>query len=366
MTRIPPGDNPPRKGWVVKISPDVDLKPIRPSHFKMAAILERLLRANAEAWPTNRTLADRYGCSKGQVQKILRGMQAEGFITRAPIDPEDPRAGRTGILANRRLDLDLPVAAKPPSAEDIGRLKRRRGGIKNDAPGVSKMMPPGGIKNDAPSNKESLSLKEDEPEGPGGSLDQRQRKDSPIRTSDPDVPTPEVPAAAAAPAAALTPGQLGFLARLDADRRATFDALSPGKQSALLKPHGPGFLADIADFQIRAELGTVRPIEDVPPIPATMSELLEQLPGKPRSWTPKAAEALAQDFGGKKDRALWGEFARIAEAVRLGNLDPAPVVAAHRQAMAPGIERRGAKFWAALKALAELEPSDLAELAAPR
>jgi hypothetical protein len=141
---------PARKGWVVKISPDVDLKPIRPSHFKMAAILERMLRANPAAWPTNATLADRYGCTKGQVKKILRGMEKCGFLTRVPIDPENPRSGRTGILANRRLDLDLPVADRPPSPEDIGRLKARRGGIKNDPPGGSKMTPRRGIKNDPP------------------------------------------------------------------------------------------------------------------------------------------------------------------------------------------------------------------------
>jgi hypothetical protein len=30
-----------RAGWTVRISPDLDLRPIKPSHFKMAAILER-------------------------------------------------------------------------------------------------------------------------------------------------------------------------------------------------------------------------------------------------------------------------------------------------------------------------------------
>jgi hypothetical protein len=371
MIRVAPQghskDAPTRRGWVVKISPEVDLKPIRPAHFKMAAILERMLRANPEAWPTNATLAARYGCTRSQVQKILRGMEKEGFISRVLIDPEDPRAGRSGILANRRLDLDKPVANRPPSPEDVGRLKARRGGIKNDAGGASKMMPPGGIKNDAPSNKESLSLKEDGAEGPGWSLDQRQRKDTPTLTASPVAPTPQIPAAAPALAAGperppLTPGQEAFLASLDDVERAAFEAWPAARRAAALAAHAIGFDRVIAG-EVYRQLGPPPPPPS--PLPPTEEELLEQLPGKPRAWAMQTAELLVKRFGSKKDRALWGEFNRIAESVRVGGLAAEHVINAYRQAMAPGIKNRGAKFWAALKALAELEPSDLAELSAP-
>jgi hypothetical protein len=62
---------------------------------------------------------------------------------------------------------------------------------------------------------------------------------------------------------------------------------------------------------------------------------------------------------------LWTEFHRIAEAVRFGRLDPAHVANAYHQAMAPRIERRGAKFWAALCCLTGLDTYQLRELATP-
>jgi len=352
--------------WDVWIPLDTDLKRLKPSHCKMALILERLFRGNPDTWPSNATLADRYDCTPRQARTIIREMEAAGFITRVPFDDGNPRAGRLGIVAHSRLDPNRPAVQRPPSPEDKDRLKGRRMAEENFLPPGKKTSPGGWEENFRNPNEESLSLKKDEPEKAGGSLDQRQRKDNPTRTAGPVVITPEIPAlAAAAPprAEALTPGQLGFLMRLDADQRSLFDALTPGKRADLLKPHEKGFVADILDFQIRTELKTVKPIAALPPIPATMAELLAQLPGKPRAWASQAAELLAQDL---EDRRFWGEFNKITEEVRAGTIDPAPAIDAYHQAMKPKIVKRGAKFWAAFKGLTGLNACDLKELATRR
>ena len=53
------------------------------------------------------------------------------------------------------------------------------------------------------------------------------------------------------------------------------------------------------------------------------------------------AELLAQDFGAKKDRQLWGQFHIMADLVRMYRLEADPLLNAYRQAMAPGIDRPG-------------------------
>jgi hypothetical protein len=87
-----------KRGWTVRISPDVDLRPIKPSYFKMAAILERSWRTSPHAFPSNATLAAKYGCTPRQAKAIIAGMEADGFIARVLIDPDRPELGRKGIL----------------------------------------------------------------------------------------------------------------------------------------------------------------------------------------------------------------------------------------------------------------------------
>jgi hypothetical protein len=360
MIRIPP--KPDR--WDVWIPLETDLKGIKPSHCKMALILERLFRGNPDTWPSNATLAVRYDCTTRQARTIIREMEAAGFITRVPVDDGNPRAGRLGIVAHSRLDPHRPAVQRPPSPEDKDRLKGRRMAEENFLPPRKKTSYPPRKKTSGTRNKESLSLKKDELEESGGSLDQRQRKDNPTLTASPVVPAPESPAAAPAPAKvpalvatelpraeALTPGQEAFLATLDAGQRAKFDSLNVAKRTALLKPHAVAFVPEIAGFQIRTELPAIRPVEDIPSLPRTMAELLEQLPGKPRAWASQAAELLAQ---GLEDRRFWGEFHKIAEEIRAGTIDPAPAINAYHQAMKPKIVKRGAKFWAAFKGLTGL------------
>ena len=247
-------------------------------------------------------------------------------------------------------------------------------------------------------------MNKDKLEEPERSLDQRQRKDHPtLETipSDPaqpviaavhplidnvgdppvsvakpsELPVPprvELPIAAAAtgvpacpPAPAdepLTCGQMAFLANLDAGQRAAFDAWPAAKRAEVMAPHRLGFDRVMAGDAIRR---LSPPPPPPPPIPRTTPELLEQLPNAPPTWSNQAAQALTQDFGVKENSRLWGEFRRIAEAIRMGRIDPAHAINAHRQAMQKGIKKPGAKFWAALRALAELEPNDPSELAAP-
>ena len=226
-------------------------------------------------------------------------------------------------------------------------------------------------------------------------LDQRQRKDPPNAEPTPFVPAQETTAAVhppidPEPVAATdgpgmpaelpwevvkapdqsdavevpTAGQIAFLASLSPEQRAGFDAATPGKRAALLKPHERGFDRLIRDFQERSgELPSAAPPAP-PPIPATLEELIEQLPGSPRDWPQQAAQAMAMTFGTRKDEQLWGEFNKITELVAAGRIDPGHVLNALHQALAPGIRIRGAKFWAAFKGLTGLDESDLKALIA--
>ena len=83
-----------------------------------------------------------------------------------------------------------------------------------------------------------------------------------------------------------------------------------------------------------------------------------------KDWAQATAELLAQDFGEKKDRQLWGQFQKIAELVRVGKLEADAVLNAYRQGMAPAIRKPGAKFWAAWQGLTGMDEGDLKDLAA--
>jgi hypothetical protein len=358
----------------------VDITAIRPSHLKMFVILERCCLFTSYCWHANATLAKKYGCTVRQVTNILREMQEAGYLWRLTVNPEGFRR-RAGIFLHLRLDPNRPVEDRPPPPEAIQRLWAARNRTRSASsyqeekfpPAQEEKFPPAQEEKFPPSNKSSLSLNKDELEEPGRSLGQRQRKDhlsakpgsvvsaQPTSAAAPDPIPAKIPPDLVDPPA-LTPGQTGFLASLDAGHRTAFDALPAAKQAQILEPHRLGFDRVIASDAIRM----LSPPPPPPsPVPKTTAELLERLPGAPAAWSGQAAEALAQDFGLKEDRKLWGQFRLIAEAIRLERIDPAHAINAYHQAMKPGIKKPGGKFWAAFQCLAEIDPDQLSELAAP-
>jgi hypothetical protein len=396
----------------VRIPVSLDISQIKPAYLKMLLILEAFWGAKTYCWPSNETLAKKFGCSVSRARQILYEMEELGYIYLLPADPAKPHGERAGIFAHRRLNPDRPVEDRPPPPEAIDRLGAAR--AKSLGTGVPLVgiptTPPVGIPTTplvgipTPSKEYSLSLNQTHSEPGVAPLDQRQRKDPPEPEPLPAVPTQETtaavhppidpapiapqpepapivaagvaelpaepPPAAAEPtdpagaAEALTAGQEAFLATLDADQRAAFDALPADRRADILAPHALGYDRVIGADQV-VKLSPPRRVE-LPPLPTTTEELIEQLPGSPRERSQQAAEALAQDFGEKRDRQLWGEFRKIAEVVRRGQVEAGDMLNAYRQAMAPGIERPGAKFWAAFKGLTRLDEGDLKALIAGR
>jgi len=455
----------------VRIPVNLDVSRIKPSHLKMLLILEAFWGDKSYCWPSNETLAKKFGCSVSRARQILYEMEDRGYIYLLPADPAKPHGERAGIFAHRRLNPDRPVEDRPPPPEAIDRLWATR--AKSLGAGVPLVgiptTPPVGIPTTplvgipTPSKEYSLSLNQTHSEPPDASLDQRQRKDHPEPEPLPAVPAQETPAAVhplteplpavpaqetpaavhplteslpAVPAqetptavhpliepapipAADGPGmpvepspapaagndQAGaveppadpreaflaglnesqrrtfdkfppdrqakilatdvreaFLEALTPEQRSAFDALPAARQAEILAPHALG-LDRVMVADQAAKLSPRQPVE-LPPIPLTTEELIEQLPGAPREWAQQAAQGFAIAFGGKKDAQLWGEFHKIAELVRRGQIEAGDVLNAHRQAMAPGIERPGAKFWAAFKGLTGLDEGDLKDLIA--
>jgi hypothetical protein len=433
----PPSKPADRAAPHVRIPVNLDVSSIKPSHLKMLLILEAFWGDKTYCWPSNETLAKKFGCSVSRARQILYEMQELGYIYLLPADPAKPHGERAGIFAHSRLNPDRPVEDRPPPPEAIDRLWAARArslgtGVppcrnSDNPPCRDPAKPLVGIP--TPSKEYSLSLNQKHSEPPDASLDQRQRQDPlepkplpavPVQTTTAAVhapiepgpistepepaaiiaaavhapiepapvasesePAPIVPAHVAEPPAepppaaaqptdqagaaeALTAGQRAFLASLSPEQRAGFDAATPGKRTALLKPHEKGFDPIIRQFQERSrELPAAAPPAP-PPIPETLEELIEQLPGSPRSWPQQAAQAMAITFGTRKDEQLWGEFHKIAELVAAGRIDPGPVRNALHQAMAPGIKKPGAKFWAAFKGLTGLDEGDLKAMIAGR
>lgn len=119
------------------------------------------------------------------------------------------------------------------------------------------------------------------------------------------------------------------------------------------------------DPVIARELATRKAARDSPPppvIPASTRELLEKLPGSPPDWHSHAAQALCQEFGSEQDRKLWSQFDGIAWSIASGKINVRHAVSAYDQAMKPGIQKRGAKFWAALQGLTGLNSEELRSL----
>jgi hypothetical protein len=440
----------------VRIPVNLDVSGIKPSHLKMLLILETFWGDKTYCWPSNQTLAKKFGCSVSRARQILYEMEGRGYIYLLPADPAKPHGERAGIFAHSRLNPDRPVEDRPPPPEAIDRLwaARARSLGTGVPPCRNSDNPPCrdpaqhlvGIP--TPTKEYSLSLNQEHSEPRDAPLDQRQRKDPPEPEPLPAVPAQtttaaahppidpgpipaepepaaivaaavhapiepapvasepepaaivaaavhapiepaavasepepaaivpahvaEPPSAAARPtdqagaAEALTAGQRAFLASLSPEQRAGFDAATPGKRAALLKPHEKGFDPIIRQFQERSrELPAAAPPAP-PPLPVTLEELIEQLPGSPRDWPQRAAQGMAVTFGTRKDEQLWGEFHKIAELVAAGRIDPGPVLNALRQAMAPWIKKPGAKFWAAFKGLTGLDEGDLKAMIAGR
>jgi hypothetical protein len=147
----------------------------------------------------------------------------------------------------------------------------------------------------------------------------------------------------------LTPGQRDFLEGLDADRRARFDQLGPGRRSQLLA--GFRFGPDrIAEEEALRSLS--RPAPTLPPIPPSSTrEMIERLPGGDPALVPSAAEALCRDFGAARDRQLWAALRSLTEQVWRRELSAEDVLDAYRQAMGPRSRVRGAVFTKALRNL---------------
>jgi hypothetical protein len=146
----------------------------------------------------------------------------------------------------------------------------------------------------------------------------------------------------------LTPGQRDFLAGLDADRRARFDRLGPGRRSQLLAGFrfGPDRIAEEEAYRSLS----APPPASIPP-PASTREMIERLPGGDPALVPSAAEALCRDFGAARDRQLWPALRSLTEQVWRRELPAEDVLDAYRQAMGPGARVRGAVFTKALRNL---------------
>ena len=144
----------------------------------------------------------------------------------------------------------------------------------------------------------------------------------------------------------LTPGQVQFLASLNAGPAATLESLPAAERARWLEPHRPGFDRIIAREQARG-LAPKPPAAPRPALPGTTAELWEHLPGAPPGWVVHAENDLVRDFNDPKFRPAYHQ---LAEAVWNGTIAPGKVVDAHRQAMNPGSRNRGAVFTHALKA----------------
>ena len=391
----PPSKPADRAAPHVRIPVNLDLSRIKPPHLKMLLILEAFWGDKTYCWPSNETLAKKFGCSVSRARQILYEMEDLGYIYLLPADDRKPHGERAGIFAHSRLNPDRPVEDRPPPPEAIERLwaARAKSLGAGGPPCRDPAKPLVGIP--TPSKEYSLSLNQMHSEPRDTSLDQRQRKDPPEPEPLPAVLAQETPVAvhppidpapiaatdvpelpAATPPAApeptdqagdvevLTAGQRAFLASLGPEQRAGFDALPADRRAEYLAPHGRGYDRVIGADQA-SKLSPRKPVE-LPPIPATLEDLIEQLPGSPRSWPQQAAQALALTFGSRKDEQLWGEFHKIAELVAAGRIDPGPVRNAYRQAMAPGIKKPGAKFWAAFQGLTGLDEGDLKAMIAGR
>jgi hypothetical protein len=174
-------------------------------------------------------------------------------------------------------------------------------------------------------------------------------------------PSPPTETVAPAPAPGLIEGQRRLLEALDDGQRAALEAMPAARRAAILEPHAKGFDAHVLAFQIRSRMFAAPPPQPVAPPepPADTAELIRRLPGAVPHWAQLAAEDVVRRFGTEKDRRLWGQLHLIMQGVWAGRIDPEIVVNCFGQAMRPGIEVRGAKFWAAFRCQTGMTAEDL-------
>ena len=98
-----------------------------------------------------------------------------------------------------------------------------------------------------------------------------------------------------------------------------------------------------------AELPRSIPVS-LPNPPATTQEAIQQLPRDSPGTMANVAERLCRDFGGAKDRQLWGAIHKLTGQVWRGEVAVDDVLDAYRQAMGPKAKNRGAVFTHALRA----------------
>lgn len=403
---------PARAPWTVRVSVDAidarksKLGRLSPRLLKMMLILDGHCRTQAYSWVSNETLAAEYGTGERSVREMLVELEALGLVERVITDGPPPGfTVRAGIIMRERIDPAQPKADTEAALRTAraalkeGREARRAGKkraavqgedllpLNKDVVVVKRTHP----ENDAPAEPDQAEVQErqrpdfDSSPSAVASADQVEADVAPPICQESAQEPPEVPSPPEAPpegssmatrhigavlrerfpstlrasippstaTSELTDGQKVWFEGLTSEQRDAFAALPVKAQARLLEWHrnGPN-----PDKVIAAETARDLKPQAAPtpprPLPESTAELLEQLPGAPPDWTYQAARALVLDFGERKDQELWREFQRITLAVQAGGLPAEIVVNAYRQAMATGIEKPGAKFWAALKALA--------------
>jgi hypothetical protein len=353
--------------------------------------IELHARDDCFSFPGNAELTGRCKLTTPGLLNILDRLEAKGCIQ--VVMKTSGRPGRLGFILLRRADPGRPVfdpGRDDPDRAVAGlchrrgiplpayRIGRAMGQVSLPTMGQVSLPTMGQVSlpqsETSLSSSRGISNQTTESSDPFGSDErQRQRPEGP-----PPVPTPPCtpsPAPAPAPtppctptaadatppeAPALTEGQRRAVAALSDAQRAIFDVLPEKKRAAFLAPHAAAFdphmlKVQLADSGFRAP----KPVTPPPPPPADTAELIRGLPGSDPSWPQMAAEDLARKFGTDKDRGLWGQFQAIMLGVAAGRIDPGHVTNALGQAMRPGIENRGAKFWAAFKGLSGLDEHDL-------
>ena len=115
----PPSKPADRAAPHVRIPVNLDVSRIKPPHLKMLLILEAFWGDKTYCWPSNETLAKKFGCSVSRARQILYEMEDLGYIYLLPADDRKPHGERAGIFAHSRLNPDRPVEDRPPPPEAI-------------------------------------------------------------------------------------------------------------------------------------------------------------------------------------------------------------------------------------------------------
>src|ERR1700722_12189720 len=93
MNTAPTGSKTIGPGPRVRVPVNLDIAAIKPQHLKMLLILECYCGDKSYCWPSNKTLALKYGCKVRQVKEILREMQEAGYLWRVAVEPDRFRDG---------------------------------------------------------------------------------------------------------------------------------------------------------------------------------------------------------------------------------------------------------------------------------